>query len=50
VLALQGNADRALAELRALVAQNPRTQQQIAEDEDFSSLAGRPEFREIVAS
>jgi tetratricopeptide (TPR) repeat protein len=48
VLALQGQADRALAELRTVVAQNCEERRQIAEDEDFASLADLPEFRELV--
>jgi tetratricopeptide (TPR) repeat protein len=50
VLALQGRADLALAELKTLVAQDPTKRQEIAQDEDFASLADHPEFQELIAS
>jgi len=48
--ALQGNAEKALAHLRASVTLRPANSFQIRQDNDFASLAGDPRFRELVYS
>ncbi len=48
VLAVQGRGDEALGELRRLLASHPEQREQVARDEDFASIANRPEFRELL--
>jgi len=46
--ALQGNVEEALAHVRATVALRPANSFQMRQDEDFTSLADDPRFRELV--
>jgi hypothetical protein len=47
--ALLGRDGEALWHLRYAVAEWPRAKELAAEDDDFESLRGRPEFQELVA-
>ncbi len=46
--ALQGNADAALEHLKMAITLRPANRIQARHDEDFSSLASDPRFRELV--
>ncbi|HMD97507.1 MAG TPA: tetratricopeptide repeat protein [Terriglobia bacterium] len=48
--ALQGNVEEAVTHLRVSVTLRPANSFQIRQDEDFSSLADDPRFRELVYS
>ena len=48
LLALSGETDQALEEIRKLIQDDPDKRQQIAEDEDFESVVELPAFRTLL--
>ena len=48
VLALSGETQRALQKLRQVLTEDPEMRKQVAEEEDFESLAQDPEFRKLI--
>jgi tetratricopeptide (TPR) repeat protein len=50
LLAMSGRDDKAVAELRAAIALDPRKRQEAREDADFESLRARRDFRDLVGA